>query len=711
MKKRVVKKTVARKKRKRRDQRPFQFLAGIFIGAFIAGMFSWAVASAFNGPGNNSAGVGNGAIGVDVANDISVGTSSPVSGVTGVRVMIVGSTTDSSAYGLEILESNGTPVIYTRNDGAVSVGTTTMTAGQLTVQGNLSASGNITCGGSCSGNVAAGNVTGGVFGSLTGGGNYAFPTGTSLGVATASQVGLPYTLSDYGTFGVIGGVSTLGSTTVNGNATTTNLSITALGSSGSPCLSVNTVGAVVTTTCGGGGSLSGGQSNYYSLWSSGSALTTSSLQANGTDTYTLYGLGVGTSTIEPSGNAYFTGSITSNGHTNVGLLTTTNLDITGLAQSIGVNCLDIVGLGGAVGTTTCGGGSLSGGQSNYYSLWSSGSALTTSSLQANGTDTYTLYGLGVGTSTIEPSGSIYVANQYLGGTISANQVAANTFAAGNFAFQSNLGIATGSGASLPYALTVYGTLGTTGATALQGLTVSGAGTYAATSTFSGSILATSSPLLQVPVVSGGCAQASGSICYSTANNLLETADGNVTATIPRTIFLRALPAWKSGGTTASDTISGVNQGTGEVAFQTSYTIPANYLLQNKTLELQLGFQNVATTTEPTHTLRVELRQAGTATTTIYSSVAGKACITLPSTCGFGLDLVITALTVPGSNASVTVACASCSGLNGANVLGQNQTSQAVAVNTNQNLILQVSNQDSTANDTTSLILYSLVEEN
>jgi hypothetical protein len=41
---------------------------------------------------------------------------------------------------------------------------------------------------------------------------------------------------------------------ITGNATTTNLAIMGLGSSGTPCLSVNATGNVATTTCGGGSS-------------------------------------------------------------------------------------------------------------------------------------------------------------------------------------------------------------------------------------------------------------------------------------------------------------------------------------------------------------------------------------------------------------------------------------------------------------------------
>ena len=49
-------------------------------------------------------------------------------------------------------------------------------------------------------------------------------------------------------------IPTFGGLLLNGNATTTNLAITALGTSGANCLTVNAAGNVATTTCGSGSS-------------------------------------------------------------------------------------------------------------------------------------------------------------------------------------------------------------------------------------------------------------------------------------------------------------------------------------------------------------------------------------------------------------------------------------------------------------------------
>ncbi len=83
-------------------------------------------------------------------------------------------------------------------NGKVGIATTTPTS-TLTVQGDIFASGNIygvSFVGGVSGAVNAANVSSGVFGSLQGNGNFAFPV--SLGVATSTKDGLPQALSVYG---------------------------------------------------------------------------------------------------------------------------------------------------------------------------------------------------------------------------------------------------------------------------------------------------------------------------------------------------------------------------------------------------------------------------------------------------------------------------------------------------------------------------------
>lgn len=56
-----------------------------------------------------------------------------------------------------------------------------------------------------------------------------------------------------GTLALTNATQTFSGTTINGYATTTNLTITGLGSGGSPCLVVGSGGAVSTSTCGSGG--------------------------------------------------------------------------------------------------------------------------------------------------------------------------------------------------------------------------------------------------------------------------------------------------------------------------------------------------------------------------------------------------------------------------------------------------------------------------
>jgi hypothetical protein len=162
----------------------------VFCGALFANII---LAQTFMGP---TCAVGNcqGKIGVDSSGNISIGTSSPQSAT---RSLIVGGTNDSSAYALRILSSNSSPLLLVRNDGKISIATTSANYA-LNVAGDIYLSGNLVMSGSVSSAVAAGNVTPGVFNSLQGGGTGAYAFLGSLGVATTTQVGLPQTLSVYG---------------------------------------------------------------------------------------------------------------------------------------------------------------------------------------------------------------------------------------------------------------------------------------------------------------------------------------------------------------------------------------------------------------------------------------------------------------------------------------------------------------------------------
>ncbi|GEM_PF-3005138 len=146
---------------------------------------------AFQGP-SSTAGVGSGAIGVDSANNLSVGTSTTKAETK--FLIVASSTADTANFALKVIDKGQGPLFLVRNDGSISIATSGMSY-TLNVGGNVYASGNVTCGGSCGGTVLAQNVSAGVFGGAGSGALYAFPS--NLGVATSSQVGLPAPLSVY----------------------------------------------------------------------------------------------------------------------------------------------------------------------------------------------------------------------------------------------------------------------------------------------------------------------------------------------------------------------------------------------------------------------------------------------------------------------------------------------------------------------------------
>ncbi|MDE2019289.1 MAG: hypothetical protein KGJ13_02995, partial [Patescibacteria group bacterium] len=167
----------------------------------------------------------------------------------------------TNAYGLAVAAptgaTNGYAAIFT--GGNVGIGTTTpselltlnaksgATAQILGMNndfGGTTGSGYFLSTGAASGNtytalqaLNAGGTAGGML-ALN-------PSGGNVGIGTSSPASLL-------TVGANGGFQVNGT----GNATTTALSITGLGSSGNPCLVIGTNGAVSTSTCGGGGSIS-----------------------------------------------------------------------------------------------------------------------------------------------------------------------------------------------------------------------------------------------------------------------------------------------------------------------------------------------------------------------------------------------------------------------------------------------------------------------
>lgn len=155
----------------------------VAAGSLVVGMFCAVAfqAFAFVGPSATPS-TGNGAIGSDAANEISIGTSTPTSGTA---LLVVGSTTTSGSNALNIEKSNGTSIMLLRDDGSVSIETSTISAGNTIIGGSLTVGGTLTASNLGGGTtITAGNVSSGQFGSGTGGGGYEFPGYLSVGTTT-----------------------------------------------------------------------------------------------------------------------------------------------------------------------------------------------------------------------------------------------------------------------------------------------------------------------------------------------------------------------------------------------------------------------------------------------------------------------------------------------------------------------------------------------
>lgn len=181
---------------------PKKFLiASLLFAVLLITLYSLVtgLTFAFNPP-TGPGGIGGGAIGVDVYNNLAIGTST-----SGLDSKVLIYATSTNTFFLKVLNPTASPIFVIKNDGRVGIATSTPTS-TLTVQGDLTVTGIIygIFNGQLSGSVSAANVSNGVFGSLVGGGNYSFPS--SLGVATSSQIGLPQALSVYGGAYVSGNV-------------------------------------------------------------------------------------------------------------------------------------------------------------------------------------------------------------------------------------------------------------------------------------------------------------------------------------------------------------------------------------------------------------------------------------------------------------------------------------------------------------------------
>lgn len=116
-------------------------IAVIAIGVF-AGMFR---ASAFIGP-TATVGSGSGVLATDPSGNVAIGTSTTQAGT---KLFVKGATADTTAYGLQVWNSAGTPILTARNDGTVAIpgfsstiNASNVTAGQFAA-GNFSFQGNV----------------------------------------------------------------------------------------------------------------------------------------------------------------------------------------------------------------------------------------------------------------------------------------------------------------------------------------------------------------------------------------------------------------------------------------------------------------------------------------------------------------------------------------------------------------------------------------
>ncbi len=142
-------------------------------------------------------GYGSGAISVNAAGNLGIGTSTPSANV---RLLIVASSTDSSNFALQVVQpGSAVPLLVVRNDGTVGIGTSNLTnAGSVNLASGMSIYGSV------SGLVSAGNISPGVFNSLQldSGVPYGFPHSvfitSGLGITTTTASNLPQALSVYG---------------------------------------------------------------------------------------------------------------------------------------------------------------------------------------------------------------------------------------------------------------------------------------------------------------------------------------------------------------------------------------------------------------------------------------------------------------------------------------------------------------------------------
>jgi len=172
-------------------------MAGLFF--LVLGVALAAQSFAITGP-SAGAGVGSGLIDVEPTGtgNLSVGATAAD---TSTKFQITGTTANSSAFGLKVWPSSGSVNFQVRNDGVVSITSTTYIGGSIC----FGAIGATDCVSSWSGvgggvtSTPAGYVTPGYFNSIAGtGGNYSFPAALSIGTSTAPSGGVLFVNGNIG---------------------------------------------------------------------------------------------------------------------------------------------------------------------------------------------------------------------------------------------------------------------------------------------------------------------------------------------------------------------------------------------------------------------------------------------------------------------------------------------------------------------------------
>jgi len=205
-------------------------LSLFLVWVFLFGFWLVNITSAFTGPISNPPS-GSGIIKYDGSSNISVpaglGIGTTVTQTSSTRLYIQGDDVNPSSVLFRIdagFSAFGTPSVVALNNNDVYFGTSSFSGNpapytdsglsrvfvnglfaanwvvgsQIDSYGNISASGTITASGGFigGGSTGAEDVSSGIFGDDTGGGNYSFPA--SLGIATTTTVNLPEELSIYG---------------------------------------------------------------------------------------------------------------------------------------------------------------------------------------------------------------------------------------------------------------------------------------------------------------------------------------------------------------------------------------------------------------------------------------------------------------------------------------------------------------------------------